>query len=136
MKPRRPVGIAKRAKIQQHRHTPPGLAGMNERLANEGISEPMCAVRRVRDDVLGKGFVRFQEVVPPCPVASVNEIGGHHLVSCDLEHLGDGSVTTCRLPDIALEGFDGQKRPCRLWRGWVKFEGSSLRIAKISGRNF
>jgi len=136
LEPRRSVWIAERTKVEQHRHASPSLAGMNERSANESISEPMGAVRRVRDDVLGKGLFRFQEVVPPCTVASVDKVRRHHLVSCGLKHLRDGSVAASRFPDIALEAFDRQKRPCGLWWGWVKFVCCSLRVAAICGRNF
>jgi len=58
-KPRRSVRMAKRPKIEQHRHGSPGLASMDEGPAYERISEPMCAIGRVCDNVLGKGRVRF-----------------------------------------------------------------------------
>jgi len=109
---------------------------MDERPADKGISEPMGAVRRVRDDVFGKRFVGFQEVVPPCPVASVDQVCGHHLVSCRLEHLGNGSVAASGLPNRPVKTLDGQKCLNRLrWR-WIKLECSPLRIAAICGRNF
>lgn len=136
LEPRRSAWIAERTKVEQHSYASPGFAGMDESPSNEGISEPMCAVGRVRDDVLGKGLIRFQEVVPPCTVASVDKVRRHHLVSCGLKHLRDGSVAASRFPDIALKALDGQKRPCGLWWGWVKFVCSSLRIAEIFGRNF
>ena len=136
MEPRRPIRIAERAKIEQHRHASSGLAGMDKGFSYEDISEPMCTVRWVRDDVLSKGFVRFKEVAPPCPIASVDEIRRHYLVSCGLEYLGDGSIAASRLPNISFEALHGQKRPCSLWWSWIKFIRSTLRIAKTSGRNF
>ena len=67
LKLRGSVRMAERTKIEEHRHASPGLTGMNQSSAHEGISEPMRAVGRVRDDILCKGSVGFQEVQPPLP---------------------------------------------------------------------
>jgi hypothetical protein len=51
------------------------------------------------DDVLDQRFGRFQEVVAPCPVASVDQIRGHHLLSGLSQYLGNGPVAAGWFPD-------------------------------------
>ena len=127
--------MAERAQIEQHRHASPGLTGMDQSSVHEGISKPMGAVRRVRDDVLRKGSIRFEEVLSPCPVASVDQVRGHHLVSCCLEHLGNGSIAAGRFPYRALEALHRQECPNGFRWGWVKLEGSTLWKEETSVRN-
>lgn len=75
LKPRRAVRVTQRAQIEQHRHASPGLAGMDESPAQKRVPEPMGPVGWVGDNVLGQWGLGFQEVVAPCPVASVDQVG-------------------------------------------------------------
>jgi len=59
LEPWRAVRVAQGAQIEQHRHASPGLARMDKSATHKGISQPMCPVGWVRDDILGQGRVRF-----------------------------------------------------------------------------
>ena len=107
LEPRRSIWVTQRAQIEQHRHTAPGLAGMDESPAQKRVPEPMGPVGWVRDNVLREWGLGFQEVVAPCPVASVYQVRGHHVVSSFDQNLRNCSVTTGRFPNIPLEALDG-----------------------------
>jgi len=51
-----------RAQVQKHCHLAASFIGIAKRLADEGISQPMFAVRRVGDDILSKRFTAFEEI--------------------------------------------------------------------------
>jgi hypothetical protein len=59
------VRVTQGAKIQEHRHASAGLLTMDEGAAHKEVCKPVGAIGRVRDDVLGKRAVGFQEVLPP-----------------------------------------------------------------------
>ena len=130
------VGVTQRAKIQEHRHASAGLLTMDEGAAHKEVGKPVGAIRWVRDDVLGKRAVGFQEVLPPKAETSVDEVGGNHFVPCLEEHLRDGSISASRLPNTPLEALDGQERSHCLGRGWVEVVWDTPWIAKIQVRNF
>ena len=131
-----PVGMAERPEIEEHRHASAGLLTMDEGAAHKKVGKPVGAIRWVRDDVLGKRAVGFQEVLPPKAETSVDEVSGNHFVPCLEEHLRDGSVSARGLPDAPLEGLDGEKGSYCLGRGWVEVVWDTPWIAKIQLRNF
>ena len=131
-----PLGVTQRPQIQEHRHASAGLLTMDEGAAHKEVGKPVGAIGRVRDDVLGKRAVGFQEVLPPKAETSVDEVGRNHFVPCLEEHLRDGSVSASGLPDAPLEGLDGQKGSDCFRRGWVEVVWDTPWIAKIQVRNF
>jgi hypothetical protein len=48
--------MTERAQIEQHRHASPRFSCVNDGAAHKGISQTMCPVGRVRDDIFGKGL--------------------------------------------------------------------------------
>lgn len=131
-----PVGMAERTQIQEHRHASAGLAAMDEGSAHKEVGKAVGAIGRVRDDVLGKRAVGFQEVLPPKAETSVDEVGRDHFVPCLEEHLRDGSISASGLPYAPLEGLDGEKGSHCLGRGWIKVVWDTSRVAEIQVRNF
>ena len=109
---------------------------MDEGATHEGVGKSVGAIGRVRDDVLGKRAVGFQEVLSACAIASVDEVGGNHFVSCLEKHLRDSAVATSGLPNTALEGLDRQKGSNGLGWGRVKVVRYTPWIAEIQVRNF
>ena len=109
---------------------------MDEGAAHKEVGKSVGAVRRVRDDMLGKREVGFQEVLPPKAETSVDEVGGNHFVSCLEEHLRDGSISASWFPNTPLEDLNGQESSYCLGRGWVEVVWDTPWIAKIQLRNF
>ena len=109
---------------------------MDEGATHKEVGKSVGAIGRVRDDVLGKRAVGFQEVLPPDSEPSVDEVGGNHFVSCLEEHLRDGSVSASRFPNTPLKALDGQESSHCLGRGWVKVVRDASWVAEIQVRNF
>ena len=109
---------------------------MDEGATHKEVGKSVGAIGRVRDDMLGKWAVGFQEVLPPDAESSVDEVGRNHFVPCLEEHLRDGSVSASRFPNTPLESLDGQERSYCLGRGWVEVVWDTPWIAKIQVRNF
>ena len=132
----RAVGITERTKVQEHRHASAGLLAMDEGSTDEGVCKSVGAIGRVGDDVLGKRAVGFQEVLSAVAIASVDEVGGNHFVSCLEKHLRDSAVATRGLPNTPLEGLDRQEGSDCLGRGWVEVVRDTSWVAEIQVRNF
>ena len=109
---------------------------MDEGAAHEEVSKSISAIRRVRDDVLGEWALGLQEVMPSLAIASVDEVGRNHVEACLDEHLRDGPISACRLPDAPFEGLNRQERSNRLGRCWVEVIWHAPWIAIIQVRNF
>jgi hypothetical protein len=109
---------------------------MDEGAAHKKVGKSVGAIGRVRDDVLGKRAVGFQEVLPPKAETSVDEVGGNHFVPCLEEYLRDGSISASRFPDAPLKGLDGEKGSYCLGWGWVEVVWDTPWIAKIQLRKF
>lgn len=79
--------MAKRAKIEKHRHASAGLPAMDEGATHEGVGQSVGAIGRVRDDVFGKRPVGFQKVLSAAAEASVDEVGGNYVEACGKKYL-------------------------------------------------
>lgn len=110
-----PVGVAERRQIEQHGHASTRGLGQLESMADKRIAKT-SPVRRIGDDVFGASRPLAKEIDVAGTVAPVDEVGGDNVIAGFVEYAGNMAFAACRLPDGAVEGLDGQKRPRRLRR--------------------
>lgn len=75
LKSRRTVWIAKRAKIEKHRHAAALFTCVDDSLAQKGVSEPVCAVRWVGHNIAPQRLRGLQKIHTPLPETSVDQVG-------------------------------------------------------------